>query len=115
MMKVLRIIALLVLVLTLFTAIGCASATKISDVLADNSKYDGKEITIKGTVGETVWLSAAQKGTYQLGDGSGNIWVITTQPPPQKGLSITTEGKVQSAFSILGRSYGTVVMETKRH
>lgn len=105
-MKVLRLILLSALILTLCVVIGCAVATKISDVLADTSQYEGKEITIKGTVGETVWLSAVEKGTYQLGDGTGNIWIITTQPPPQKG---------QSAFSILGRSYGTVLIETKRH
>jgi hypothetical protein len=113
--KVLRIISLSVLILSLFVATGCAGATTISDVLADTSQYEGKEITIKGTVGDTAWLSLVEKGTYQLGDGTGNIWIITTQPPPQKGHSITTEGKVQSAFSILGRSYGTVLIETKRH
>lgn len=114
-MKVLRLILLSALILTLCVAIGCAGATKISDVLADTSQYEGKEITIKGTVGDTAWLSLVEKGTYQLGDGTGNIWIITTQPSPQKGQSISTEGKVQSAFSILGRSYGTVLIETKRH
>ncbi|HEX9897090.1 MAG TPA: hypothetical protein VGA85_05475 [Dehalococcoidales bacterium] len=86
---------------------------KIGDILADSSQYEGKTIIIKGTVGETVWLAAAEKGTYQLGDGTGTIWVITNQPSPQKGLSVTIEGTVQSAFSILGKSYGTVLMETK--
>jgi hypothetical protein len=114
LVKVLRIISLSVLILSLCVAIGCAGATKIGDILADTSQYEGKEITIKGTVEETVWLAAAEKGTYQLGDGTGNIWVITTQPPPQKGQSISTQGKVQSAFSILGSSYGTVLIETQR-
>lgn len=109
---VLGIILLAVLTMTLSA---CTSMTKISDVMTDSSKYTGKTITIKGTVGETVWLAAAEKGTYQLGDGSDTIWVISTQPPPEKGASVTTEGTVQSAFTILGKSYGTVLMETKRH
>jgi len=112
---ILKTILLAALTLGLLAAVGCVNATKISEVKADSSKYEGKTITIKGTVGESIWLSAAGKGTYQIGDGSDTIWVISTQPPPAKGASVTTEGTVQSAFTILGTSYGTVLMETKRH
>jgi hypothetical protein len=103
------------LIFTVLAASGCTSTTKIGDVLADSSKYDGTTITVKGTVGDTIWLAAADKGTYQIGDSSGTIWVITTQPPPQKGLTVTTEGTVQVAFTLLGKSYGTVINETNRH
>jgi hypothetical protein len=110
-----NLIAAAALLLTVLAAAGCTSTTKIGDVMADSSKYEGKTITVKGTVGDTVWLAAADKGTYQVGDGSGTIWVITTQPPPQKGATVTTEGTVQSAFTLLGTSYGTVIKETQRH
>jgi len=112
--KIFRAVLLSALLLVGGAVGACTSTTSIGDVLASSSKYEGKEIAIKGTVGDTAWLAAVGKGTYQLGDGSGNIWVITTQPPPQKGESISTKGTVQSAFSILGRSYGTVIVETKR-
>jgi hypothetical protein len=112
---IVKLVLLASLALTVLAAAGCSSATKIGDVLANSAKYEGKTITVKGTVGETVWLTVAEKGTYQIGDGSGTIWVITTQPPPQKGESITTEGTVEAAFSLLGRSYGTIIHETKRH
>ena len=113
-MKTLRTFLLSGLLVASLSTVACASTTRIGDVLADTSKYESKEISIKGTVGETAWLPAVEKGTYQLGDGSGNIWVITTQPPPQKGQSVSTKGTVQSTFTILGRSYGTVLIETKR-
>ncbi len=113
-MKTLRVILLSGLLLASMSAAACSSTTKIGDVLASSSKYQGKEIAIKGTVGETVWLAAAGRGTYQLGDGSGTIWVITTQPPPQKGQSVSTKGTVEPGFSLLGRSYGTVIVGTKR-
>jgi len=112
--KALKTTAFSVVATTLLLAASCAGTTKIGDVLSNSAKYEGKEITITGTVGETVWLAAVDRGTYQLGDGTGTIWVITAQPPPQQGLSITTSGKVQAAYSILGRSYGTVLIETKR-
>jgi hypothetical protein len=110
-----NLIAAAALLLTALTASGCIGTTKIGDVMADSSKYEGKTITVKGTVGDTVWLALADKGTYQVGDGSGTIWVITTQPPPQKGATVTTEGTVQSTFTLLGNSYGTVINETSRH
>ena len=112
--KILKSIKLGMLVLVVLSGVGCAGTTEIGDVLADSAKYEGKEVSIKGTVGETAWLAPAEKGTYQLGDGSGTIWVVTTQPPPQKGQSVSTRGKVESAIVILGRSYGTVLVETAR-
>ena len=111
----LKLMMISVLAMILVTAAGCMSVTKISDIKSDTAKYEGKTVTIKGTVAETVWLAAAGKGTYQVGDGSDTIWVISTQPPLAKGASVTTEGTVQSAFTILGTSYGTVIQETKRH
>jgi hypothetical protein len=114
MKRVLSIVVISVLILLVFTTIGCSPATKIGDILDTPSQYEGKDLTIKGTVGETAWFALVEKGAYQLGDGSGTIWVITSQPPPQKGQSISTKGKVQSAFSIAGQSYGTVLVETQR-
>ena len=114
MKQVLSIIALSVLILLVFTTIGCSRATRIGDILANTSQYEGKDLTIRGTVGETGWFALVEKGAYQLGDGSGTIWVITSQPPPQKGQSISTKGKVQAAFSIAEQSYGTVLEETQR-
>ena len=114
MKRVLGIIVLSVILILLSTTIGCNRTTRIGDILADPSQYEGKDLTIKGTVGETAWFALVGKGAYQLGDGSGNIWVVTSQPPPQKGQSISAKGKVQSAFSIAGQSYGTVLVETQR-
>jgi hypothetical protein len=111
-----RLVLLAALTLTLLSAAGCTnSPTKIGDVTANGSNYDGKTITVKGTVGETVWLVTAKKGLYQVGDLSGTIWVYSTEPPPEKGMTVRTEGTLSSAFSLGGRSYGTIINETKRN
>jgi len=114
MKRVLSIVVISVLILLVFTTTGCSRATRIGDILANPSQYEGKELTIRGTVGETAWFALLEKGAYQLGDGSGNIWVVTSQPPPQEGQSISAKGNVQAAFSIAGQSYGTVLVETQR-
>ena len=112
MKRFLITLVLLTVFFSLFTMTGCKSPTKISDVLAAPENYATQDVTIKGTVGESFWFS--EKGGYQLGDGTDTIWIVTTQPPPQKGETVTTEGHTQSTFSFLGKSYGTVLIETKR-
>jgi hypothetical protein len=65
MKRVFCIIALSVLILTVFATIGCSRATRIGDILANTSQYEGKNLTIKGTVGETTWFGVVGKGAYQ--------------------------------------------------
>ena len=114
MKRVSIIIVLSIIILSMFATIGCSSATRIGDILANPSQYEGKDLNIRGTVGDTAWFALVGKGAYQLGDSSGNIWVVTSQPPPEKGLSISPKGKVQTAFTIAGQSYGIVLVETQR-
>ena len=92
----------------------CSSATKIGDIQANPIQFEGKQVSIKGTVGDTFWLAALSKGAYQLGDGSGTLWIVTSQPPPQKGLQIACQGTVSTAIKLGDRTLGTVINETKR-
>lgn len=92
----------------------CRTSTKIGDILNDFPAYEGKEVIVEGTVGETVWFALLERGAFQVGDGSGNIWVITSQPPPQEGEKVTITGTVQTAFQLTDRSFGNVIVETKR-
>ena len=114
MRKYLFISALILTLAVMLMAAGCSGTTKISDIQSNPAQYQGKEIDIKGTVGETFWLAILNKGAYQLGDGSGTIWVVTTQPSPQKGLAISTHGTVSTAVILGDQSLGTVINETQR-
>ena len=115
-MYVKRILFILLTIVTipgLIFTVGCGT-TKIGDILNNFSDYEGKEITITGTVGETVWFALLERGAFQVGHGSGNIWVITNQPPPQEGQKVSLTGTAQAAFELSGRSFGKVIMETSR-
>jgi hypothetical protein len=102
------------LLLAVLPATACSGTTKVGDISAAPLQFEGKQVSIKGTVGDTLWFAALGKGAYQLGDGSGLIWVVTTQPPPQKGQSVSCEGTVTTAFKIGDQTLGTVITETKR-
>lgn len=54
MKRVLIIIVLLALMLSVFATINCSRVTKIGDILVNPSQYEGKGLTIKGTVGDTI-------------------------------------------------------------
>ena len=94
--------------------VGCGKSIGIGDIVENPSEYQGKEVNIKGTVGETNWFQRLGKGTYQVGDGSGNIWVITVQPPPQEGEKVALKGTVQSVITVGDKTYGTVIVEESR-
>ena len=113
MRMVISVLLLAGLALTILPLAGCAS-DKIGDIIENFPEYEGKEVTVTGTVGETIWLAVLERGGFQVGDGSGNIWVITSQPPPQQGLEVTVTGTVQAAFTLGDRSLGKVIVETSR-
>jgi opacity protein-like surface antigen len=113
MKRLLLIVLLAGAILSTALVAGCAS-TKIGDILDDFPQYEGKEVVVKGTVGETIWFALLERGAFQVGDGSGNIWVITSQPPPQENEEVTITGTAQASFQLGDRSLGKVIVETDR-
>ena len=93
---------------------GCSNVTEIGDIIANPLQFEGKEVNVRGYVGDTIWLGILNKGSYQIGDGSDTIWVVTNQPPPQKGVEISVTGTITTAFKLGDISLGTVINETRR-
>lgn len=107
-------VAILSALVMIIPTSGCSGSTRVGEILANPMNFEGKQVSIRGTVGETVWLSFLKKGAYQIGDGSGTIWIVTPQPPPQKGTKISTKGTVSTAFKLEDRTLGTVITEVQR-
>jgi len=113
--KVLRSILTSILFVSLIMVYGCAERASIGKIKSDPLQYENKQVTIRGTVGETLWFAVLTKGGYQLGDDSGTIWVITNRPPPQKGSIVTSKGTVSTAVKLGDTTLGTVINEEKRN
>ncbi len=94
---------------------GCAGV-KISDILENPDNYAGKEVSVSGEVVDRYWvdLLGIKAGAYQIDDGSGKIWVITNQEPPEKGEKASSKGTVSTAGKIGDKSFGTVIDETTK-
>lgn len=78
-------------------SLGCGVKT-INHIMADPSRYADKEVKIEGTVTESY--SVIGKGAYQVDDGTGRLWIVSTRGVPRKGARVQTKGKVKDGFNI---------------
>lgn len=91
---------------------GCESA-KIADITRDPNHYAGKEVTIAGRVTNSFGLMS--EGAFEIEDGTGHIWVLSGgYGVPSQGSRVAVTGRVQSGISFAGKSWGTVLRETRR-
>lgn len=92
---------------------GCASSMRINRVLADPSRYQNRNVALTGTVTNSVGAFVA--GVYQIDDGTGKIYVLSTNGAvPPKGTRVRVTGNVQNGITVLGRSFGTTLRERDR-
>jgi hypothetical protein len=115
--KLHRILPGLALVMTLAAA-GCGhlgiNVTPAADIKRNPASYEGKEITVKGTVREVTKLPIVELKRYVLADSTGEITVTTKSAPPAKGERLVVRGVVSSAAIIGGHSFGLHLSERER-
>jgi hypothetical protein len=90
-------------------ALGCGSA-RIRDVLERPAEFEGKTVSVSGTVVEATNLLVLR--FYKVDDGTGQIAVITKKAVPSKGARVTATGTVRQAFAI-GEDRLTVLVESE--
>jgi hypothetical protein len=119
-----RRLALVTLLLLLgsavVTAAGCASTRSINQLLADPARYRNDTVQIEGEVIDSY--SVADRGAYQVSDGTGRLWVISEHGVPRKSARVTVKGTVREGFNFgslgdviklpAGLSAGMVLMES---
>jgi hypothetical protein len=107
-----RIVGRAALAGAIFLLAGCASVTPIGELLQNSSKYNGKEVRIKGEVKESAGLLG--KGAYQVKDGTGTLTVISeTSAPPPSGSTIGVKGVFQALLTLGSKSLA-VLRENSR-
>ncbi len=90
---------------------GCALHLRISNIKDSPQKYQDRQVVIKGKVVETLSIPFVQKGMYQIGDGTGTIWVMSQERMPSRGEKVAVKGKVKTGFTVGERTFGTVIIE----
>jgi len=115
--KLHRILPAAVLGLALAAA-GCGhlgiGVTSMADIKRNPASFQGKEVTVKGTVREVTKLPIVDLKTYVVADSSGEITVTTKGTPPAKGDKVVVRGEVASAAIVGGHSFGLHLAERDR-
>lgn len=83
-------------VMLLLTA-GCATKT-INHILADPSRYRNNEVKLSGTVVDSY--SVMDRGAYQISDGTGRLWIISSHGVPRTGAQVKVTGRVREGANL---------------
>lgn len=97
-------------------ALGAAScerlfAKKISKIVGQLDAYEGRTVTVMGTVQERIDVPAIK--CYVLNDGTGSIGVVTKGRLPLVGQTVLAKGRVQRSFAIGARKLTVVIEQPK--
>ena len=90
----------------------CPSKTTIAKINQNPSRYQNQQVGLVGTVTDSYGLLG--NGIYELDDGTGRIWVMTTRGVPTRGTRVGASGQVHTGVSFGGRTYGLVLQEEQR-
>ncbi len=94
------------LALVLLTACG---SVRIARINADPSRYRNRTVRVSGIVSNSVGLLGA--GGYQIDDGTGKLYVLSSSGVPNRGSRVTVTGTVISGANVMGRLVGTALRE----
>jgi cytochrome c-type biogenesis protein CcmE len=99
-------------------AAGCASVgigvTSAGDIRRNPASFEGKEVTVRGTVNEVTKLPMVEHKSYTVLDATGEIRVTTRGAAPAKGERVVVRGVVSSTAIVGGHSLGLHVSERQR-
>ena len=113
-----RILPGLAFAVVIVAAAGCANlgigVTPAADIKRSPASYEGKEVTLKGTVREVTKLPIVEVKSYVLADDTGEITVSTRGAPPAKGDRLIVRGGVSSRAIIGSHSFGLHLSERER-
>lgn len=97
----------------------CASRT-VNQILADPSRYRDREVKLSGAVVDSY--SFVNRGAYRIDDGTGQLWVVSSQGVPRVSSRVTVKGRVREGFNLgslgdriklpLGIGSGLVLLES---
>ncbi|MBC7925262.1 MAG: hypothetical protein H7039_06350 [Bryobacteraceae bacterium] len=88
---------------------GCGTV-RINRILADPSRYHNRSVAVEGRV--TSVIGALNMGLYEVDDGTGKIFVVSTRGVPTRDVRVKVDGTVQPGVNIMGRSLGTSIRES---
>jgi hypothetical protein len=97
--------------------IGCGlpvGTKPIAEVRQLAPTLEGKPVRVKGKVESTNQLPFMPTRFYKLSDGTGELWIATTNPLPAVGEALVVSGDLHNAAVFGGASLGIQIKERSR-
>jgi hypothetical protein len=81
-------------------AMGLAACreTTVARLLAEPERWRNKDVGLQGTVVQSA--SVLGRGAYQLDDGTGMIWVVSTHGVPREGARVGVRGELKDIVDL---------------
>jgi hypothetical protein len=81
-------------------AVGLAACreTTVARLLAEPERWRNRDVGLKGTVVKSA--SVLGRGAYQLDDGTGMIWVVSTHGVPREGARVGVRGELKDIVDL---------------
>ena len=89
--------ALLAIVVAGALTSACASTRTVNQLLADPGRYRNDTVQLSGEVVDSY--SLADRGAYQIDDGTGRLWIVSEHGVPRKAARVTVKGTVREGFN----------------
>lgn len=113
--RTVKFLGFAILVVSAILASGCVGYVKIDDIQKEPSKYEDKNISVRGSISEVASIPGIKEGFYEIDDGTDSIWVITQAGTPEKGKTYSVKGtvKIVKMFPLFGGDQA-VIYEIER-
>jgi len=112
--RAVKFLGFAILVVSVILISGCVGYIKIGDIQKEPSKYEDKNISVRGSISEVMSMPAVKEGFYKIDDGTGSIWVITQVGTPEKGKTYSVKGTVKIVGLPLFGGEQAVIYEIER-
>ena len=88
--------------------------TEISEIVKNPSRFDGKEVKVKGKVVDVLKIPLVETKLYTMKDESGDLVVVTGKELPSMDAQVRVKGTIQTVAIIGGKSLGLHLVESER-
>ena len=120
MSSMLRRTAAAAAIVALSLGLAACRETTVARLLAEPDRYHNDEVGLRGQVIKSA--SVLGTGAYQLDDGTGTIWVVSSKGVPRQGARVAVRGRVRDVVDLGGlipnlpREIGSgLVLEESEH
>lgn len=76
---------------------GCRETT-VARLLAEPERWRNRDVGLEGHVVQS--MSVLGRGAYQLDDGTGMIWVVSTHGVPREGARVRVRGELKDIVDL---------------